>query len=299
MNNIKTYLILFGGVFALSTSAIWVRLAGAPSGVTAFYRLGITAAVLLPFFLLSKSCRAEVKALRRGQWLEIAAAGAFLALHYLLWFESLNYTSIASSTVIVSLQPLFSILLERMLLKSRFRPAALVGCGIALLGSAIIGFGDFQISGLSLLGDILAFVAAGVISGYYFLGQTIRKEVSALTYSVLAYFASTVVLLACTLVRGEPLVGYSGESWLAFVGIALIATVGGQFVFNLLLKLLPASAVTMSILGEPVGTCILAYLFLHESISARQLLGIVTIIGGLSVYFLAPDFKKKPSRIAE
>lgn len=299
MNNIKTYLILFGGVFALSTFAIWVRLAGAPSGVTAFYRLGITAAVLLPFFLLSKSCRAEVKALRRGQWLEIAAAGAFLALHYLLWFESLNYTSIASSTVIVSLQPLFSIVLERVLLKSRFRPAALVGCGIALLGSVIIGFGDFQISGLSLLGDILAFVAAGVISGYYFLGQTIRKEVSALTYSVLAYFASTVVLLACTLVRGEPLVGYSGESWLAFVGIALIATVGGQFVFNLLLKLLPASAVTMSILGEPVGTCILAYLFLHESISARQLLGIVTIIGGLSVYFLAPDFKKKPSRIAE
>ena len=299
MNNIKTYLILFGGVLALSTSAIWVRLAGAPSGVTAFYRLGITAVVLLPFFLLSKSCRAEVKALRRSQWLEIAAAGAFLALHYLLWFESLNYTSIASSTVIVSLQPLFSIVLERVLLKSRFRPAALVGCGIALAGSVIIGFGDFQISGLSLLGDILAFVAAGVISGYYFLGQTIRKEVSALTYSVLAYFTSAAVLLAYTLVRGEPLVGYSGESWLAFVGIALIATVGGQFVFNLLLKLLPASAVTMSILGEPVGTCILAYLFLHESISARQLLGIVTIIGGLSVYFLAPDFKKKPSRIAE
>lgn len=295
MKNLRTYLILFGGVFALSTSAIWVRLAGAPSGVTAFYRLGITAAVLLPFFLLSKSCRAEVKALRRSQWLEIAAAGTFLALHYLLWFESLNYTSIASSTVIVSMQPLFSIVLERVLLKSRFRPAALAGCGIALLGSVIIGFGDFQISGLSLLGDILAFVAAGVIAGYYFLGQTIRKEVSALTYSVLAYLASAVVLLAYTLVRGEPLAGYSGQTWLAFVGIALIATVGGQFVFNLLLKLLPASAVTMSILGEPVGTCILAYLFLHESISLRQLLGIVTIIGGLSVYFLVPKSTKNTS----
>ena len=292
MNNIKTYLILFGGVFALSTSAIWVRLAGAPSGVTAFYRLGITAAVLLPFFLLSKSCRAEVKALRRGQWLEIAAAGAFLAPHYLLWFESLNYTSIASSTVIVSLQPLFSIALEWAILKSRFRPAALAGCGIALLGSVIIGFGDFQISGLSLLGDILAFVAAGVISGYYFLGQTVRKEVSALTYSVLAYFTSAAVLLLYTLVRGEPLAGYPSQTWLAFVGIALIATVGGQFVFNLLLKQLPASAVTMSILGEPIGTCILAYLFLHESISAQQLIGIVTIIGGLGVYFLVPSHKK-------
>ena len=299
MNNLRTYLILFGGVFALSTSAIWVRLAGAPSGVTAFYRLAITAAALLPFFLLSKSCRQEVKALRRGQWVRTMAAGAFLALHYLLWFESLNYTSIASSTVIVCLQPLFSIVLERVLLKSRFRPAALVGCGIALIGSVIIGCGDFQISGLSLLGDILAFVAAGVISGYYFLGQTIRREVSALTYSVLAYIASAAVLLMYTLVRGEPLVGYPSQTWLAFVGIALIATVGGQFVFNLLLKQLPASAVTMSILGEPVGTCILAYLFLHESISLRQLLGIVTIIGGLSVYFLVPKSTKNTSQNAE
>lgn len=292
MNNIKTYLILFGGVFALSTSAIWVRVAAAPSSVTAFYRLAITAAAMLPFFLLSKSCRAEVKALRRGQWGRTMAAGAFLALHYLLWFESLNYTSIASSTVIVCLQPLFSIVLERVLLKSHLRPAALVGCGIALIGSVIIGCGDFQISGLSLLGDVLAFVAAGVISGYYFLGQTIRKEVSALTYSVLAYITSAAVLLIYTLVRGEALTGYPSQTWLAFVGIALIATVGGQFVFNLLLKQLPASAVTMSILGEPIGTCILAYLFLHESISLQQLIGIVTIIGGLSVYFLVPSHKK-------
>lgn len=289
MNNLKTYLILFGGVFALSTSAIWVRLAGAPSGITAFYRLAITALVLLPFFLLSKSCRAEVRALSRSQWARTMAAGVFLALHYLLWFASLGFTSIASSTVIVCLQPLFSIVLERVLLKSHFRPAALTGCGIALLGSVIIGFGDFQISGLSLLGDVLAFVAAGVIAGYYYLGQTIRREVSALTYSVLAYFTSAAVLLVYTLVRGEPLMGYSGQTWLSFVGIALIATVGGQFVFNLLLRQLPASAVTMSILGEPIGTCILAYLFLHEAISGQQLLGIVTIIGGLSVYFLAPS----------
>ena len=293
MNKIKTYLILFGGVFALSTSAIWVRVAAAPSGVTAFYRLSLTAAVLFPFFLFSRDCRREVRALSPSQWLRTMAAGGFLALHYLLWFESLNYTSIASSTVIVCLQPLFSIVLERVLLESHFRPAALIGCGIALLGSVIIGFGDFQISGLSLLGDVLAFVAAGVISGYYFLGQNIRKEVSALTYSVLAYITSAAVLLLYTLVRGEPLTGYSSQTWLAFAGIALIATVGGQFVFNLLLKHLPASAVTMSILGEPIGTCILAYLFLHESISVRQLIGIVTIIGGLSVYFLVPSHKKE------
>lgn len=212
MNNIKTYLILFGGVFALSTSAIWVRVAAAPSSVMAFYRLVITAVVLLPFFLLRKDCREEARTLSRSQWLRSIGAGVFLALHYLMWFESLNYTSIASSTVIVCLQPLFSIVLERVLLKSHFRLAALVGCGIALLGSVIIGFGDFQISGMSLWGDVLAFVAAGVISGYYFLGQNIRKEVSALTYSVLADFASAAVLLIYTLVRGGSAHRLSGSN---------------------------------------------------------------------------------------
>lgn len=291
MNNIKTYLILFGGVFALSTSAIWVRVAGAPSGVTAFYRLLITALVLLPFFLCSRQCRAEARSLSRSQWLRTTAAGAFLALHYLLWFESLNYTSIASSTVIVCLQPLFSMALERFVLKARFGPAALAGCGIALLGSVIIGFGDFQISGLSLLGDIMAFVAAGVISLYFFFGRSVRQEISAVTYSVLAYFTSTVVLFAYTVLRGEALTGYSVQTWGAFLGLALIGTVGGQFVFNLLLRQLPASAVTMSILGEPIGTCILAYLFLHERISVQQLVGIVTIIGGLTIYFFFPKRK--------
>ena len=285
MNQLKTYAILFAGVFALSTSAIWVRLAGAPSAVTAFYRLFITTAVLAPFFLLSRTCREEAKGLRRGQWLRILAAGACLAAHYLLWFESLNYTSIASSTVIVCLQPLFSMALERFLLKTRFRPAALLGCFIALLGSVIIGFGDFQISGLSLLGDVLAFIAAGVISVYYFLGQTVRREVSALTYSVLGYTTSTVVLLLYTLLRGEALTGYPAQTYGVFLGLALVATVGGQFVFNLLLKQLPASAVTMSILGEPIGTCIFAYLFLHEIITLQQLIGILAILGGLVIYF--------------
>ena len=292
MKGVKVYLILFGGVFALSTSAIWVRVAGAPSGVTAFYRLALTTLALLPFFLCSKSCRREVKALRPGQWKRIVAAGVLLALHFLMWFESLNYTSTASSTVIVCLQPLFAMALERFVQKVKFRPSALFGCGIALLGSFIIGLGDFQISGKSLLGDVLAFVAAGVIALYFFLGQGIRQEVSALTYSVLSYGTSALVLLGYVLLRGDALTGYSAQTYGAFLGLALIATVGGQFVFNLLLKQLRASAATMRILGEPGGTCILAYFFLHESMSAQQLLGITTILGGLILYFFFRDRKR-------
>ena len=120
-----------------------------------------------------------------------------------------------------------------------------------------------------------------------------RKEISAVAYSTLSYFSSAVVLLLYILLRGEPLTGFGRTTWLAFFGLALVSSIGGQFIFNLLLKKLPASAVTMSILGEPIGTCILAYIFLHEVIGLQQLLGIIFIMGGLSIYFFLPNLKKK------
>jgi len=293
MTNLKTYLILFGGVFALSTSAIFVKIADAPSAVIAFYRLLTAGLILFPFLILRRSSREEVKTISKKQWIQIISAGLFLALHYVMWFESLRFTSIASSTVIVCLQPLFSIALERFILNQRIKPMAMVGCLIALVGSVIIGFGDFQISGLSLFGDVLAFLAAGVIALYFFIGQSVRKEISAVAYSTLSYFSSAVVLLLYILLRGEPLTGFGRTTWLAFFGLALVSSIGGQFIFNLLLKKLPASAVTMSILGEPIGTCILAYIFLHEVIGLQQLLGIIFIMGGLSIYFFLPNLKKK------
>jgi len=281
-------MILFGGVFALSTSAIFVRIADASSGVIAFYRLFLAGVTLLPVFLLRRESRAELGTIGRKQWGQILSAGLFLALHYVLWFESLNFTSIASSTVLVSLQPLFSLGLERFVSKKKIRPTALIGCAIALVGCFIIGAGDFRISGKGLLGDILAFVAAGVIAMYFFVGESVRKEISAVTYSVLSYFVSSVILFVYILLRGESFGGYTGQTWWAFIGLALICTIGGQFVFNLLLKKVPASAVTMSILGEPIGTCILAWLILRESISFRQFVGIAVIMAGLVMFFSQP-----------
>lgn len=286
--NSRTCLILFGGVFALSTSAIFVKAADAPSSVTAFYRLLLAGAVLVPALVLRDESRRELRTIRPDQWGKILLAGAFLALHYMLWFESLRFTSVASSTVLVSMQPLFSLALDRFAGGRRVRPAALAGCGIALCGSVVIGSGDLRISGESLLGDVLAFVAAGVISLYFFVGERARKELSAVTYSALSYLFSAGLLLAYILLRGEALRGYAAGTWLAFAGLAVISTIGGQFVFNLLLRSVPASAVTMSILGEPIGTCILARLLLRETVAPEQLAGIVLILSGMAVFFIRP-----------
>lgn len=295
-NYIKLYTALFSGVLALSTAAIFVKLAGAPSSVTAFYRLLFTALALSPFLIWNSKNRTELRCLTIRQIALIILSGLTLAIHYAMWFESLNYTSVSSSTVLVALQPLFSLFYGFLFLKETVTKSAVTGCLIAIFGSAVIGWGDFQVSSAALFGDFLAFAAAGVISLYFLIGQIVRKEVSAVVYSVPGYFSSAAFLLLYALLQKAPLTGYSDSTWSAFLGLAFISTIGGQFVFNLLLRNLSATIVTMSILGEPVGTCILAFFLLDETIAAQQFLGMLIILIGLSIFFFYPILRKTKER---
>lgn len=290
--NIGLYLALLFGVFSLSTSAIFVRLANAPSAITAFYRLFFAAMILLPFLLSSKQNKSQLLSLSKKQWTLGILSGLLLSGHYLLWFESLRHTSVASSTVIVTLQPLFSIAIGYIFLKERFHKLAIGGCLVAIMGCFLIGWGDFQISSQALFGDLLALLAAGIISVYFFIGQAIRKELSAVPYSVISYLSSSVFLGCYAMIEGNSFNGYPKATWIAFGALALISTVFGQFVFNWLLKWIPATVISMSILGETIGTCILAYFILHEAISLQQGIGITTILFGLVLFFISPQIHK-------
>ncbi|MBO6265805.1 MAG: EamA family transporter [Acidaminococcaceae bacterium] len=279
------YVLLGMGVLLLSTSAIFVKMAEAPSGIIAFYRLLFTLAFLVPALLARKKEREQLVHLNGRQLRLAVISGALLAVHWVMWFESLRYTSVASSTVLVSLQPLFSILFGALFLKERVSKWGMVGVFLAIFGSAIIGWGDFQVSGAAFWGDVLSFASAGVISLHFLFGQLLRREMDVLPYTVVCYTASTVCLAIYALAAGQSFSSYSCQTWGCFLGLALFATVGGQCVFNLLLKYLPASAVTMGILGEPVGTIILAFFIFGESITLQQTAGMLLILGGLWLFF--------------
>ncbi|HHW39169.1 MAG TPA: DMT family transporter [Bacillales bacterium] len=284
--SIFSYITLFFGVFALSTSAIFVKLADAPSAIIAFYRLFFATMILLPFWLVKRELRQELLRLTKRQWRLAILSGLLLAIHYVLWFESLRFTSVASSTVIVTLQPLFTIVGGYFLYRERYSKVALFGCLLALFGSFIIGWGDFQISGQALFGDILAFIAAGVISGYFLIGQSVRKDLSLVPYSVIGYGSSAVFLAIYALTQQQSFFNYSTDTWWAFIGLAFIATILGQTIFNWLLKWISSSIITMSILGETIGTCILAYFILDEVISLQQGIRIFIILVGLGLFLV-------------
>lgn len=284
-----SYVILFAAVFFLSTSAIFARLAQAPSGIIAFYRLLLAAAALLPWLLCHKDDRRQLLALPRRSLLLGVASGAVLALHYVLWFESLKFTSVASSVVLVTLQPLFTIFGSFVLWRERCGLSAACGCLLAIVGSVIIGWGDFAVSWRAFVGDVMALAAAAVIAGYFLIGQQVRRSLSAAAYSVLGYGSGAVFLGLYSLLCGHGFTGYSVATWLDFAGLAFISTILGQLMFNWLLKWLPATVISMSILGETVGSCLLGYCFLQETVTGQQLTGIICILSGIAIFLYRKD----------
>ncbi len=275
-------IFLFIGVAALSMSAIFVKLANAPALIVAFYRLLFSFIIILPIVLIKNF--KELVNINKKDLLLSLIAGIALSLHYSMWFQSLKYTSVASSTVIVTLQPLFSIIAGYFIFKERYTKLAILGFIIAIVGSVIIGWGDFRVSAYALFGDILAFISAGLMSANFVLGQCVRKRLSAITYTALTYFSASILSFFITIISDTNFVGYPFYTWLNILGLTLISTMLGHVIFMWLLKWFSASVVSMTILGEAVGACILGYFILKESISINQIIGIIVILFGIGLF---------------
>lgn len=287
---INPHLALAIGVIAVSTSAIFVKVSSAPAGVIAFYRLLLSVLIMSPIFLLKYV--SELRLITKRDWLFSIIAGVFLAFHFILWFESLNYTSVASSTVLVTLQPLFAFAGTYLFFKEKFSVKAILAGVIAIIGSVIISWGDFKISGSALFGDILALIACALITAYLMFGQTVRKRVSLITYTFVVYSISAITLFGYVLAMGEPLLPYPASDWIYFILLAIIPTLLGHTIFNWLVKWLSTSMISMAILFEPIGAAILAYYILSEKIVWTQFLGGMIILAGLTM-FIIDDRKVK------
>lgn len=279
---VNPYFALAIGVIAVSTSAIFVKLSSAPSGVIAFYRLFFSVLLMLPVFLLRYV--SELKHITKRDWIFTIVSGVFLAFHFILWFESLNYTSVASSTVLVTLQPLFAFVGTYVFFKEKFTGKAVLSGIIAILGSVIISWGDFQISGTALIGDIFALIACALITAYLMFGQTVRKRLSLVAYTFLVYAISSVTLLVYVLLANEPLLPYKMSDWIYFILLAIIPTLLGHTLFNWSLKWMSTSTISMAILFEPIGAAILAYFLLGEMVTWTQIIGGSVVIFGIIIF---------------
>lgn len=282
------YIALVIGVLAVSASAIFVKLTSAPAPVIAFYRLFFSTVLIAPLFLMKSL--GEVKLMSKKEWFYSTIAGVFLAFHFILWFESLNFTSVASSVVLVTLQPLFAFIGTYFFFKEKVSKVAIFSGVVAIIGSVIISWGDFQISGLALFGDFLALAACAMITAYLLFGQGIRKRHSLTLYTFIVYGISSVTLLIYCLLLQYPLSPYPLSDWYYFLLQALVPTLLGHSLFNWALKWVSTNTISVMILFEPVGAIILAYYILGENVISSQLIGGAVIMIGIFMFLLEKPF---------
>jgi len=250
------------GVLAVSFSAILIRVAEAHPLALSFWRSILGAAVLLPFALAERRA-----APARRDVAAMAAAGAFLAVHFALFIGSLDFTTVASSTVLVTMSPVFVGLGGAVLLAEPPTRRVWAGMATAMAGAvgvALADAGGAPPAPAPLLGDAMAFGGAIAVAGYLLIGRSLRRRVSAARYATVVYLAAAAVLLVASLAVDVPLTGYDAVTWWAIAGLVLGPQLLGHTLFNALLSRVSATTVSITVLAEPVGATLLAALLLAE-----------------------------------
>lgn len=306
-------LVLGIGILAVSAASIMIRFAQqeAPSLVIAAWRLSAAALVLAPSAFLRR--RREIASLSRADFGLAALAGFFLVIHFATWITSLAYTSVASSVILVTTSPLWVALLSPLVLKEKINRPMAIGLGMALLGGFLVGLSDACtvhgagitcpeieefVRGKAFWGDLLALLGAFAAAGYLMTGRKMRRRVSTLSYIFLVYGAAAVGLVLLALLFRQNLFGYSRMTYLWMIGLALIPQLIGHTSYNWALAYLPAAFVSLSILGEPIGSSILAYFVFAEKITLLQLAGSALILTGLYISTRNRNDEQQPADCA-
>ena len=266
------------GVVAVSTASTMIRLvqSEADSLAVAAWRMALAALILAPFALTAR--RAELRSITRREWGLALGAGSLLAIHFAAWITSLALTSVAASVVLVTLYPLFVGLASHLFMQERLSGAMVAGLLIATAGSVVIALGDVGKGTHRLLGDLLALAGALAAAGYFLIGRRLRARLSLLGYVFPVYSMAAALLLITAALARVPLTGYSPGGWLLLLALALVPQIVGHSSLNWALRHLSATYVTLVVLGEPVGSTLLAWLVLHEVPGVTALIG-----GGLAL----------------
>jgi drug/metabolite transporter (DMT)-like permease len=291
----KHALGLFVSIIAVSFASIFILSCQAPPLSIAFYRLLFTTLLLVPPLVFRKKIRDEIRTLPRTTLLMMILIGVILAAHFSLWITSLTMTSVASSVILVTAHPMLVAPVSFYFLKEKLSWVNALGIAISLSGVGVLVIGNYGFSafGLDTLeGNILALLG-GIAAGLYILGgRILRKKISTITYAFMVYMVGTITLFFICLFLSAPVYNLAVSDYAIILLMALVSGIFGHTLYNWSLGYIRASVMSVALLGEPIGSSLLAYVipWIHQEPSA------FTIVGGgvilLGIYLTARTFKE-------
>jgi len=278
-------LLLAVALTAVSTSGPLIAAAAAvPALAIAFWRNALASAVLLPAALLT--CRDELRGLDRRERRLAVLAGALLALHFATWTPALTLTSVASATALVATQPVWAAVLSSL----RGAPVGRgvwTGIAVAMGGAVLLTGADLRVSGAALLGDLLAVLGGIFAAAYMTAGSEIRRSVSTTTYTTLCYSVTALLLLVVCVASRQQLSGYAASDWLRLLALTAGAQLLGHSLFNVVLRSVPPTVVSLALLFEIPGAALIAAVFLGQRPSLLALPAAALLLAGLALVIRA------------
>ena len=284
------------GVIGISLSAIFVKYSTAPSAVTAAFRLLWTVVLMTPVAVGKREVREEFKRADKKTLGLCAVSGLFLAIHFVLWFESLNHTSVASSTTIVCTEVIWVSLGFCLFMKGRLSGKAIATIAVTFLGSMMIAYADSVTGGLHLYGDFLSLVAAVAVAVYTLIGRVVREKVSTTVYTYTLYVVCAAVLVLTCISQGFDLFDYGMSAIIVGLLLAVFSTILGHSIFSWCLKYFSPSFVSASKLCEPVVAALFAVFLFQEIPTIMQIAGSVLILGGVLYYSRLESTKERDNK---
>jgi drug/metabolite transporter (DMT)-like permease len=248
--------------------------------------VALASLLLLPF--AGPQARRSWPALDARRRVLLIGAGLALALHFATWIASLSYTTVASSVLLVNTAPLFTVVLSQVFLHEKPSATVLAAIPLAVLGAALIAYGDWTGSPGSLLGNGLALFGAVMVAVYQVVGRGLREALPLDAYVLGVWGAAALALAALARGFGVPLAGYPAKTWTAFLALAVVPTLGGHGLVNKSLRSLPAPTVGLFLLGEPVIASLLAWILFHEIPGAWTLAGGAVVLAALGLVLARP-----------
>jgi drug/metabolite transporter (DMT)-like permease len=274
------YIVLGIGILALSLSGMFVRWAKAPGPVTIFYRLFLAALILLPFFV--RRCLKD-RTITRSNIIFPLMGGVASAFDIGLWSVSLGYTTVSNAILIGNIAPLWVALAGLIFFRERLKRKFWFGLLLTLSGAVLIMGSDFLLRPRLGIGDLMAFGSSAFYAIYYLVTERGRKSLDALSYSWLVALSAAATLFIINTLLEYPFTGYSTQTWLAFLGAALVAQITGYLSVSYALGHLPASVVSPTMIGQPVLTTLLAIPLLGEIPFPIQIIGGIVALAGIYV----------------
>ena len=276
-------LIVIIGVFSGSVSGVLGRFADSPSTVLVFYRMVFAVLIAVPLALFKN--KEELCSVRGKPLVLSVISGVFFGLHLVTYFESIKYTSISSSTTLVSAEVFFVAFALVFLFKEKVSAKSWLGIVVTFFGTCLIAAADFGGGDDAIRGDMLAMLACLLMAVYTLIGRYVRKSgVSTNTYTCIVYTAAAVTVGLLSALTGEPLVPVSGRTLLCALALTVCCTFLCHSIYSWGLKYVQASYISNAKMLSPVFATIWGLLIFKEVPGILGILGGITVITGVLIY---------------